>query len=313
MKNLLSFFLFLTLPYCYCQCYNYSGCNPNSGLYSGNDPEDIDYDNIITAYHSTVIKDAFNNYKIWGSYAAANGVDNVLSPQYINSTNYPALTGDIKKVALGDIAQLIVLTSDGLFVSGVPGRVIPISIKSTPFFERITVNGKSDGLPPGVNPTDVRMLFATSQALMITTCQGAVYVLSESTFARGDGNTGSDAAWARVMENATTPLTDVIVTRGQIKMGFALKKDGSLWTWGKNVYTGKNSDGYYQDIMYATKMTVPASVTGIKMIQATALGVADYHTYYLLDNKNTLYCLGFNSYGEFGFRTFPIIKVWTPS
>lgn len=315
MKKIIFFFSLVITTQFYSQCNIYSGCNPNTGLYSDNDAANIDYDNIITAFHTSVIKDAFNNYKIWGAYADANGVDHVLSPQYINAVNYPELTGDILKVALGSMItpQLIVLTTDGLFVSGVVDSVIPESIKSTENFERITVNGNNTGLPAGVYPKDVKMMFATTKSLTITTCSGRVFVLSSLLLARGNGQTGNDDEWAMVMENATTPLSDVIVTRGQSNIGLALKKDGTLWTWGENVFSGKITDGRNDNYDYATKMELPAGITGIKMIQVTAQGVSNYHTYYLLDNNNTLYCLGYNINGSFGFRTYPIVKTWTPS
>ncbi len=316
MKKILSFFIFFILPYCYAQCNSFSGCNPNTGLYSGNDPEKIEYDNIITVFHASVTKDAFNNYKIWGALADSTGTENVLSPQYINSENYPNLTGNIKKVALGSYfgdIQLIVLTDDGLFVSGFPGTVIPKSIKSTKNFERITVNGKSDGLPLGVNPDNVKMMFATTGSLIITTCLGEVYILTETPIARGNGSTGSDAEWAKVMENPTTPLSDIIVARGQKNMGFALKRDGTLWTWGQNVFSGKSTDSRDEEFQFATKMILPSSITGIKMIQVTAQSSSNYHSYFLLDNKNTLYCLGYNNNGVFGSKTYPVLKTWTTS
>ena len=313
MAKILSFYIFFFISFYHCQYSSYSGCNPNNGLYSDNDPEKIEYDNIITTFHTSVVKDAFNNYKIWGSRAANNGIDNIYSPQYINSSNYPALTGNIKKVALGAFTQLIVLTDDGLFASGLPGEVLPLKIKSTPEFEKLTVNGETNGLPAGVTPDNIKMLFATKKTLMITTYTGEVYVLSESSIARGNGNSGTDAEWARVMEDATTPLSDIIVSRGQMEMGFALKKDGTIWTWGSHVFSGKSTDGYYQDYEYATKMALPAGISGIKMIQATMTVNNGNHTYYLLDTKNTLHCLGFNGYSEFGYTTFPFVKVWTIS
>lgn len=315
MKKIILFFYLLITTQFYSQCNIYSGCNPNTGLYSDNDAANIDYDNIITAFHTSVVKDAFDNYKIWGAYAHANGKDPVLSPQYINAVNYPGLTGRILKVALGSMTtpQLIVLTTDGLFVSGYVDSVIPKSIKSTENFEKITVNGNNTGLPAGVFPGDVKMMFATTKSLTITTCSGRVFVLSSLLLARGNGQKGNDYEWSMVMENATTPLSDIIVARGQYNMGLALKNDGTLWTWGENVFSGKITDGRNDSYDYATQMVLPAGITGIKMIQVTAQGASNYHTYYILDNNNTLYCLGYNINGSFGFRTYPIVKTWTPS
>lgn len=217
MRKILLFFLFFISNYYFSQCSNYLNCNPNSGLYSGNNPEDIEYDNFTLGYHTSFIKNPFNDYKIWGADVSNDGTP-VLTPKIINSVNYPNLTGEIIKVALGSLysnSQLIVLTTDGLFACGLPGTVIPIDIKSDSEFNKITVDGKTDGLPYGVSPSDVKMIFASTQTLLITTCSGEVFVLSELPEARGNGNAGTNDQWHQVMENATTPLTNVIVTRGQ--------------------------------------------------------------------------------------------------
>jgi len=314
MNKTLSFLTLFIYFLNYSQCNSSSGCNPNNGLYSGNDPENIEYDNIVSSFHATTIKDAFNNHKVWGSDISTNGIDPVLSPQYINATNYPGLTGDIKKVALGsnNFSQLIILTTDGLFVCGKPEQVIPVTVKSTSAFEKISINGKLDGLPAGVNPLDVKMLFATSRALMLTTCDGYVYVLSELSESRGNGYLGNSNEWAQVMENATTPLSDVVVARGQFRMGLAVKRDGTIWTWGSRVYSGANVLNF-EDFGYATKMVLPAGANGVKMIQATSYssGINSFHSYYLLDKSNTLYCLGFNNQGQLGFVTPSAIqKTW---
>lgn len=318
MRKSLLFFIFLVFSCYYSQCNSLGGCNPNNGLYSGNIPEDIEYDNLIAGYHTSLIKDVFNNYKIWGQNAAANGVDDLLAPQYINSTNYPALTGTILRATIGSAGsiQLFVLTTDGLFVSGAPGKVIPESVKSTSEFGRIAVNGKADGLPPGVFPADVKMIFATTNSLTITTCTGNVYVLSANPESRGNGKTGVETEWAQVMENATTPLTDIIVARGQSKIGFALKRDGTIWTWGYGAYSGNDFPGHIQLFNYATKMVFPAGANGVKMIQATTNAGTNYISYFLLDQSNTLYCLGDNSDKQLGSRsefpsaTGPFQKIW---
>lgn len=318
MNKIIFLYFILYSTFLYSQCNSFTGCNPNNGLYSGNDPENIEYDNLIVTYHTSLIKDVFNNYKIWGELAAANGKDHIFTPQYINSTNYPKLTGNILKATIGSAGyiQLFVLTTDGLFVSGDPGRVIPKIIKPTSEFEKISVNGKPDGLPPGVLPSDVKMMFATTGSLTITTCSGYVYVLSENPYSRGNGKSGSETEWAQVMENTTTPLSDIIVARGQSKNGFALKKDGTIWTWGYGAYSGNNFSGHIQTFDFATKMVFPTGANGVKMIQATTSFSNNYISYYLLDQSNTLYCLGFNndkqlgSPSEFPSTTGPFQKIW---
>lgn len=296
----------------YSQCNTFSDCNPNSGLYSGNDPSLIDYDNFTIAFHTSVVKDAFGQWKIWGAYAKSNA-SHALEPQYINKENYPKLTGDILKVTLGsfsDNAQLIVLTTDGLFVGGSGFNkdsllaVVPISIKSDTEFNKITVDSKSDGLPKSVSPQDVKMLFASTKTLILTTCTGEVYVLSDKPMAWGNGQKGTDNIWHQVMENPTTPLKDVVVCRGQSEKGFALKKDGSLWTWGEKVQLGTNQAIHYLSLDYATKMITPDGISKIKMIQ---MGVGQMGadqiasaSYFVLDDMGQLFVLGNNEFGQLG-------------
>ena len=95
-----------------------TGCNNNTYV-NAVDPNTIEYDNIIGLYHSTMAKEADGTVKIWGQGAAYNGTGitgNILTPQIINSTNYPGLTGDILKFAgasRGNNQQFSVLTTTG--------------------------------------------------------------------------------------------------------------------------------------------------------------------------------------------------------
>ncbi|SKB58582.1 gliding motility-associated C-terminal domain-containing protein [Soonwooa buanensis] len=303
----------LILPYffsilIYSQCNTFSDCNPNSGLYSGNDPSLIEYDNFTVAFHTSVVKDAFGQWKIWGANGKSDGTTPASVPQIINQENYPKLRGDILKVALGSFygnGQLIVLTTEGLFAGGASGAVIPLSIKPTDEFDKVTVDSKSDGLPAGITPQDVKMLFASTYTLILTTCTGEVYVLSENPVAWANGKQGSDNVWHQVMENPTTSLKDVIVCRGQSAKGYALKKDGSLWTWGEKVQLGANQISQTVSLDYATKMLVPTGISKIKMIQM-GTGQLDTASYFVLDDLGQLFVLGHNEYGQLG--TVPYIK-----
>lgn len=284
-------------------------CNPNTGILSNDNAADIAYDNMGSAFHSTYIKEPNGGWKIWGEYMTNDGADNVLSPQAFNSTNYPALTGTIYKMALGSNfglrVQLIVLTSDGLFVLGTEDTVLVETLTSSSTFQKITVNGKLDGLPTGVGPDDVKMMFASAGTLMITTCIGEVYVLSQRNVVRGNGATGSSSLWSKVMINPTTPLTNIIVARGNSAVGFALKSNGTLWTWGSSTYLGDGSDATNRN--YATQMTLPPGMPGVKMIQATdnnlELGGITRTAYYVLGTDKKVYSLGRNDFGQLGDRT----------
>ena len=306
---------FFISNYGYSQC-GQPICNPNTGILSNDNAADIAYDNMGSAFHSTLIKEPNGGWKVWGEYMGEDGSSNVLSPLSFNATNYSALTGTIYKMAIGSDyslnVQLIVLTSDGLFVLGEEGAVVSDFLTSSNSFQKLTVNGKLDGLPLGVAPDNVKMLFAANRTLIITTCEGAVYVLSQSANVRGNGGVGNASQWYRVMVNSTTPLTNVVVARGVSTVGYALKSDGTLWTWGNSTYLGDAS--LPTNRPFATQMTLPAGIPGIKMIQATnnnpILSDVTNVSYYILGTDKKVYALGSNAYGQLGDRTTVDRTVW---
>jgi hypothetical protein len=295
----------------YSQCI--INCNTNAGVYSNNDPKTIAYDNMGSSFHSTFASQP-TGYIVWGEDIANAGNANHLNPVFINSTNYPALTGNIYLVGLGSYSinavQLIVLTSTGLFAGGRPGAVISTSIKSTNVFAKLTVNGKTDGLPTGIAPDSVKMLFVTDWSIIITTCGGRVFVLSQDVNIRGNGGGGSATAWSQVMQSAGVPLTGIIAARGASGVGFALKSDSTIWTWGDNVVRGNASAA--SNSSYATQMNLPSGIGGVKMIQATLNNWASTPavSYYLLGTDKKVYSLGANNVGQLGDRTTTNRLVW---
>jgi gliding motility-associated-like protein len=304
MRIILLLFIFLPF-YCFSQCQTII-CNPNAGIFSNNNPATIAYDNIGSAFHSTYVLETNGDWKVWGENMNNNGQSHALNPTIINSANYPALTGNILKVAVASdftpFVQLIVLTSTGLFALGNEGIVIDNEITTSRVFQKLTINNKTDGLPIGVTPSNVKMLFASFRTLILTTCEGNVYVLSLDPNVRGNGSTGSSLIWSQVMENPTTPLSNVIVTRGQRNVAFALKADGTIWSWGSNVYLGNNTNS--QTLNYATQMTLPAGIPGVKMIQMTNL------SYYILGTDQKIYALGGNSNGQLADNTSTTRLSW---
>ena len=318
--NLISYNLKRLCLYCilslvvqsvYSQCI--IKCNTNAGVYSNNDPKTIAYDNMGSSFHSTFASQP-TGYIVWGEDIANAGNANHLSPVLINSTNYPALTGNIYLVGLGSYSinavQLIVLTSTGLFAGGRPGAVLSTSIKSTNVFAKLTVNGKTDGLPTGIAPDSVKMLFVTDWSIIITTCGGRVFVLSQDVNIRGIGGGGSATAWSQVMRSAGVPLTGIIAARGASGVGFALRSDSTIWTWGDNVVRGNASAA--SNSSYATQMTLPSGIGGVKMIQATLNNGASTPavSYYLLGTDKKVYSLGANNVGQLGDRTTTNRLVW---
>jgi gliding motility-associated-like protein len=307
-KNGIVFFIWLfSICSAWPQC-GASDCNPNSGLYSNDDAANIAYDNFGSGFHATYIRQPDAQWKVWGGDMTNDGSSGVLSPTLINSTIYPLLTGTLYKVGIGGSQQMIILTSTGLFAVGGVGYVLYGGLTASSSFQKITVGGKADGLPQGVTPEDVKMLFATRHTLIITTCSGYVYVLSHANLnIGGNGGQGTTNTWSQVMIDATTPLTDIIVTRGTMHFGYALKSDGTLWTWGDNVFVGNGSP--YQHRNFATQMTLPPGMPGIKMIQATNATAGP--SYYILGTDKKVYALGINVFGQLGDLTTIQSNTWT--
>ena len=59
------------------------------------------YDKIISSFHQSVAIKSDGTYSVWGDLMANNGTSAVLSPQDINATNYPALSGTVLKASVG--------------------------------------------------------------------------------------------------------------------------------------------------------------------------------------------------------------------
>lgn len=274
----------------------------NFGSESNNDAATIEYDNFVSGFHSTVVRTSDGSFQVWGEKIANNGTTDVLSPLTINASNFPALTGIPLKAALGSNStgniQAIILATDGLYAWSKEGIVISAAITSSTAFQKLTINGNSNGLPNDVNPQDVKMMFATYKTLVITTCSGDVWVLSQTPNVRGNGGRGNAVTWYRVTTSDTgNPfLTGVVACRGNNDGLMALKSDGTVYVWGNNVLLGDNSPVIpSQDT--AAKMTLPVNATP-KMIGSTGNGIA--RSYYILATNGNLYSLGENSNRELG-------------
>lgn len=299
--------------------YCVSGCNYNSYVNSI-DPNTIEYDNMVGVFHSSMVRESSGEVKVWGQGIAFNGTGqtgNVLVPQVMNSTNYPGLTGSILKFAGGsnqNTQQFAILTTTGLFIwGGTTGTLVSTTIKNTVTFGAVSVATypdmtlKSDGLPTGVAPTDVKMMFGSNNTLAIVTCTGAAWVLSTSGNKYGDGiteNAVNSAKWHRVKTGATTNLDNVVAVRGTVNAMMALTSDGNLYTWGTNTYTGI---GAAANRTYATLMVKPAGITP-KMIGMTRSngGVS----YYLLASNGNLYSLGKNDSRQLGTFSTTDSNIW---
>src|SRR5690625_3810178 len=228
-------------------------CDNNSFLNTV-DPYTIEYDNMVSGFHNTIAKQTGGNYLIWGQGADPthpDGNGNFTEPVLIHPDNGFAYEGTPLKVALGTFAgsggrsQFALLTTEGLYVWGEPEILVDGNVKSSALFGKVNIsetgNTNSCGLPSGVNPQDVKMMFGTYQALGIVTCDGEADVMAMSRNRNGDGTDGSgnnSSTWHRVMVSPTTPLNDVVVMRGQKGALMALTSRDEIYVWGQSTYLG---------------------------------------------------------------------------
>lgn len=294
-----------------------AGCSntnlSNFGSDSNNDSATIEYDNFVSSYHATIVRTSDGSFQVWGEKMGSNGTSNVLTPIAINNTNFQDLHTAIPlKAALGSSSgsnvQGIILATDGLYAWSTEGAVFDDEITSGTAFQKITINGNTNGLPPGVNPGDVKMMFATYKTLVITTCSGSVWVISQTPDVRGNGGTGNSMTWYRITTaDANNPfLDDVIACRGNYDGLMALRSDGSIYVWGSNILLGDNN-GIIASQTRAVQMISPTTVMP-KMIGSSGNNVL--RSYYVLAVDGNLYTLGENSSRQLGDWTSTDRFLW---
>jgi gliding motility-associated-like protein len=259
---------------------------------------------------------------------APTGLSGQVTPLEISTSNYSSLTGTIYKAGIGgsytgtSIDQAVVLTSTGLFAWGAVGSLFSPSLTTSPGVAQITPPAGSSpiGLPIGLEPSDVKMLFAMYRTLILLSKSGDVYVLGYISGAL-DGigavqGTAGTNVWQRVKINATTYLTGVKAVRGHvgntnINALIAETNDGKVYTWGRTTLLGDGSDVAYRS--YATEMNLPDDVKtkGIRMIGLTGgvMGGSSFNTYYILSNSGNLYAMGDNKNYQCGAFTRDLVHL----
>lgn len=283
---MIKFFLITSMFYMYViSCFSQT-CQPN-------DP----YDQIVSDFHSTIARRQDGSLVVWGERKANNGFDDVLSPQEINSVNYPSLTGKPIIGTLGSngesATQAILLTSTGLFAWGNRGAVIGLSLTTSSSFQKITVDGKLDGLPVDVSPSDVNMMTATYQSLAIVTNVGEVWILGSNPNMYGDGSTGVTDTWHQV-QSATAPystLKEIVQFRMSGSVCFAVDSNNDFYTWGNKVI---NQNGFGKSSRAIILAKPPSMTTELpKMIATTSnLNNIKLITYFVLTQNGELYSMG---------------------
>lgn len=302
-----------------------SGCNENTFV-NTSDPNTIEYDNIISVFHSSIIKEVDGNFKVWGQGIGADR-SHKYSPTLLLPSEGYNYEGEVLKVAAGSIAgisnteEFALLTSERLYYWGTRGYLVNQNIRSGNTFNHnfapsnaIATEGVSGtnptGLPMGVAPEDVKMMFGSYGTLVIVTCDGKAYVLSFTGGKNGNGflNNNNPQTWTRVLTAANTPLENVVAVRGTRSALIALTSDGKLYTWGSDTFLGNGTSSSSR--AYATEMTLPAGVVP-KMIGMTQAGVSlNKQTYYLLGTNGELWSLGDNSQRQLGDFTNTASTTW---
>ena len=302
-----------------------SGCNDNAYLYSSN-PNTIEYDNLVSSYHGSIIKEVDGTVKVWGASSTAAGGN----PSAGGANSYPTVVSaangynygmeTILKISAGENDQYAVLTTGGLYIWGATGNLVISSAytKNTVAFGKMATSATGTntyGLPNGVNPTDVKMMFGSYRTLAITTCTGDAWILSATGAKNGDGtnqNTGSnqnnsDVMWHRIKTGAgaTDFLTGVVAMRGTANAMVALTSTGALYTWGTGTYNGDGVTGA-TNRTYATPMTLPTGMTGAPKMIGMTPGVS----YFLLTTTGELWSLGANASKQLGDFTTTTRTGW---
>ena len=297
----------------------------NAFMSSTSNAGTLEYDNWVSGFHATAIRNGDGTFNIWGENIGVTGTgSDILTPQNIN-TAYPALTGTVLKVAVGGYTQVIILSTDGLFMVGggrsdlVGSKVLSstvIPVPGGPFVKLTSTQipgSNTYGLPTGVVPGDIKMMFASSYMLVLTTCSGEVYILAHSSgtptgpgnlpvIGDGSGNKNTNQ-WYKVKTSVTTYLSKIVAARGNGSSVMALDSDDNLWVWGLNVYLG-NGSVQVANQNFAVPMTKPAMNSGakIKMIGTTSTHGAfgTKPTYFVLATDGNLYALGGNNHRQLG-------------
>ncbi len=216
----------------------------------------------------------------------------------------------------GTSEQAIALTTKGLYAWGSTGTVLSNANKGSATAGAVSVDGKADGLPPGVTPDDVAQIFATNKLLALVTKLdkgGEIWVLVNGTGSmvnlRGDGSAAGDGdnAWHRVRTNAAgnPVLRNALAVRGQVGGDargalMAHTSDGRLWAWGTTPYFGDGNGATAS--AFAAPVALPreggVDITP-KMIGVTGNNSAN-NTMFVLSTAGTLYSVGANNQRQLG-------------
>ncbi|MFO0477358.1 MAG: T9SS type A sorting domain-containing protein [Bacteroidota bacterium] len=107
----------------------------------------------------------------------------------------------------------------------------------------------------------------------------------------GNGTTGTD----KTSPVQVSGLTNVVAIAAGRFFSMAVKSDGTVWTWGQNLY-GQLGNGN------TTDSNVPVQVSGLTGITSAVAATGAFHVH-ALKNDGTVWSWGRNTYGNLGNNT----------
>ncbi|MCL2787178.1 MAG: hypothetical protein FWD59_01580, partial [Micrococcales bacterium] len=127
---------------------------------------------------------------------------------------------------------------------------------------------------------------------------GKVWAWGHNNYGQLGNGTLTDSVWPVQMQAETGALPVLTAIAAGAHTGYALDKDGGLWTWGYNYY-GQLGDGTNTDSSWPRRVT--QAVSG-ELPAFTAIAVGAFSGY-ALDENGGLWTWGYNSYGQLGNNT----------
>lgn len=143
---------------------------------------------------------------------------------------------------------------------------------------------------PGL--TDITQIAAGTYHVLALKSDGTVWAWGDNLYGQiGNGTNGADV---------TTPvkvlgLTNVVKIAAGRFFSLAVKNDGSVWTWGQNLY-GQLGDGT------TTDRYTPVQVSGLTLALPAIVATGAFHCT-AVKSDGTVWAWGRNSYGNLGNNT----------
>jgi alpha-tubulin suppressor-like RCC1 family protein len=152
-------------------------------------------------------------------------------------------------------------------------------------------NSTTDKIIAGKVPnlTNITAIAAGTYHVLALKNDGTVWAWGDNVSGQiGNGTTGTDAKTPTQVSN----LTNVVKIAAGRFFSLAIKSDGTVWTWGENLY-GQLGNGTNTD------SNVPVQVKGLTGITSALAATGAFHCI-VVKNDNTVWAWGRNTYGNLG-------------